>query len=365
MENQVQNPFEEEKPKIVHLEKSQSHYEYCRMQMHDIEKAHRRTFLVHTAICTLVCALAVFHVYIAGFDVLSRPLAAEGTRGLTFAAGIFEVVIAMGSILLGYLAWANFHTLNIIQACWYFVVTFLGIWRLDYISAVFGIVGLVFYFFSLKEMGHEAQLAEMEGYPDFQERFDISQSDIVIQTLLAHKGEHRTKSTLFTTDYSLRRKKKKRPTDEPEEKKKDPTKELALEIRKRLEQVEAAKHPENQKKAAEEQPQAVKEIPAAEEMPDIVNEPVQESAETAASVPAEEQAAADAIIAEAEAKAKAILEQALAEAEKVKADAAKAQSAPSLQKKPQNAHPAGGKNPHPNGNRPQNRQNPRRNSNQS
>ena len=54
-----------------------------------------------------------------------------------------------------------------------------------------------------------------------------------------------------------------------------------------------------------------------------------------------------------------------APAEKVKADAAKAQSAPSLQKKPQNAHPAGGKNPHPNGNRPQNRQNPRRNPNQS
>ena len=39
------NPFNEEAPKIVHFEKDESHYEYCRMQMHDIERVHRRTFI--------------------------------------------------------------------------------------------------------------------------------------------------------------------------------------------------------------------------------------------------------------------------------------------------------------------------------
>ena len=48
------NPFEEEQPKIVHLEKNDSHYEYCRMQMHDIEKVHRRTFICNLALCILV-----------------------------------------------------------------------------------------------------------------------------------------------------------------------------------------------------------------------------------------------------------------------------------------------------------------------
>ena len=307
MAKPAMNPFEEEKPQIVHLEKSQSHYEYCRMQMHDIEKVHRRTFMVNLGICLIVAMLAIFRQYIAGFDLLSRDLAQFDKPGTILTGGIFQILFCMGTILIGYLAWANFHTLNIIQECWYFLVTFLGVIRLDYLSAVIGMVGLVFYFYSLKAMSHEAQLAEMDGYPDFQERFDISQSDIVIETLLAHKGEKRTKSTLFTTDYSLRRKKKKR----AEETGKDASKELAAEIRKRLEQVEAAKHPENAeeaKKAEEAKQAAEKAAQSAAEMQDIVNPPAEEA----------KAADPDAIIAEAEAKAKAILEQALAEAAKVK-----------------------------------------------
>ena len=307
MAKPAMNPFEEEKPQIVHLEKSQSHYEYCRMQMHDIEKVHRRTFMVNLGICLIVAMLAIFRQYIAGFDLLSRDLAQFDKPGTILTGGIFQILFCMGTILIGYLAWANFHTLNIIQECWYFLVTFLGVIRLDYLSAVIGMVGLVFYFYSLKAMSHEAQLAEMDGYPDFQERFDISQSDIVIETLLAHKGEKRTKSTLFTTDYSLRRKKKKR----AEETGKDASKELAAEIRKRLEQVEAAKHPEKAEEAeqTEEVKQAAeKAAQPASEMQDIVNPPAEEA----------KAADPDAIIAEAEAKAKAILEQALAEAAKVK-----------------------------------------------
>ena len=300
MAKQAMNPFEEDKPQIVHLEKSQSHYEYCRMQMHDIEKVHRRTFLVNLGICLIVAMLAVFRQYIAGFDLLSRDLAQFDKPGTILTGGIFQILFCMGTILVGYLAWANFHTLNIIQECWYFLVTFLGVIRLDYLSAVIGMVGLVFYFYSLRAMSHEARLAEMDGYPDFVERFDISQSDIVIETLLAHKGEKRTKSTLLTTDYSLRRKKKK----QSEENGKDATKELAAEIRKRLEQVEAAKHTEK----AEEAGKTEEAAQSAAEMQDIVTPP---AAEAKAEDP-------DAIIAEAEAKAKAILEQALAEAAKVK-----------------------------------------------
>ena len=319
MANQAINPFEEEQPKIVHLEKSQSHYESCRMQMHDIEKSYRRTFLAHMIICILVCGLAVFHVYIAGFDFLSKPLASadnpEANLAMAnLAAGIFQIIVGMGSLLIGYLAWANFHTLHIIQACWYFLVTFLSIWRLEYLSAVIGIVGLVFYFFAIREMGHEARLAELDGYPDFQEQFNISQSDIVIQTLLSHKGEHRTKSTLFTTDYSLRRKKKKRADGEPEEK--DPTRELAKELRKRLEETEAAKHPAEQKA---EKPENAAE---SSEMQDLIGEAVQKTVDEMEQN-ADVQADADAIIAQAEAKAKAILAEAMAEAERVKAQKAK------------------------------------------
>lgn len=213
MANQVQNPFEDEKPQLVHFEKSESHYEYCRMQMHEIERAHRRTFMVHLALCVVVCFLSIFQKYIGGFDLLSRPYLEIDHPGAILAGGIFQIVIAMILIVLGYLAWANFHSLNIILEAWYAIVTVVGIFRLDYLTALVGIVGAVFYFFSIREMGREQTLSEMEGYPDFQETFDITKSDIVIQTLLAHQGERRTKSTLFTTDYSLRRMKKKKPSN--------------------------------------------------------------------------------------------------------------------------------------------------------
>ena len=206
----VRNPFEDEKPKIVHLEKDQSHYEYCRMQMHDIDNIHKRTFFFNLGICILVCLLAVFHVYIGGFHVLKAPFADMHSAQAVLTNGIFQILISMVMMVLGYLAWANFRTLNIFMIGWYVVVTAIGIIRLDYMTAIVGAVGVVVYFLSLKAMSREAELAEMDGYPDFQEKFDISQSDIVIATLMAHKGEHRTKSTLFTTDYSLRRKKKRR-----------------------------------------------------------------------------------------------------------------------------------------------------------
>jgi len=369
MTNQASNPFDEEKPKIVHLEKSQSHYEYCRMQMHDIEKVHRRTFIANMVICVIVAVLSIFRQGIAGFDLLGGDLAQFDKPGIILTVGIFQIILAMVCLLLGYLAWANFHTLNIIQECWYFIVTFIAIMRLDYKSAVIGIVGMAFYFFSIKEMGHEAQLAEMDGYPDFQERFDVSQSDIVIETLLAHKGEHRTKSTLFTTDYSLRRKKKK--NGESDSGERNATKALAAELKKRLEQVEETKKQnEHPKTPAQEQPaDPVQAAPETTEMPEAMPETLPE-AEAPAEETASENAAqtdADAIIAEAEAKAKAILEQALAEAAKVKAASA-APAAPAASRPAQNSqpkkHPQGSsQRPNRPQNRPQNRPNQRRNPN--
>ncbi len=209
MEKQKFTPFENEKPQIVHLEKSQSHYEYCRMQMYDIEKVHRRTFICNLALCILVCFFSIFKRYIAIFDLLSRPFLSLDKPQAILTGGIFQIIFGMVIILLGYLAWANYHTLNIILCAWYAMVTLFGIFRLDYLSALIGVVGVVFYFFSIRELRHEQALSQMEGYPDFHEKFDVAKSDIVIQTLLAHKGERRTKSTLFTTDYSLRKRKKK------------------------------------------------------------------------------------------------------------------------------------------------------------
>lgn len=209
----TQNPFENEKPQIVHFEKDDSHYEYCRNQMREIERMLRRTFLCNLVLCIIVCFLAIFRKYIGGFDLFTAPLGLENARGAgaIITGGIFQIIVAMIIIVLGYLAWANFHVLNIILEAFYVIVTCIGVARLDYLTALIGIVGAVFYFFAIREMRKEQALSEMEGYPDFPEKFDISKSDIVIQTLLAHQGERRTKSTLFTTDYSLR-KKKKRPS---------------------------------------------------------------------------------------------------------------------------------------------------------
>ena len=74
MATQNNNPFADEAVKLVHFEKDESHYEYCRMQMHDIERTHRRTFFCNLVICIVVCFLSIFRKYIGGFDMLSTPL---------------------------------------------------------------------------------------------------------------------------------------------------------------------------------------------------------------------------------------------------------------------------------------------------
>ena len=308
MKEQNLTPFEEEKPQIVHFEKDDSHYEYCRMQMHEIEHVHRRTFICNMVLCIFVCFLAMFQVYVGGFGVLSAPFAEIDAPGAILAGGIFQIIISMGIIIVGYLAWANFHSLNIVLEAWYIAVTLLGICKFDYVTALVGIVGVVFYFFSFREMRREQALSEMEGYPDFPEKLDISKSDIVIQTLLAHKGEKRQKSTLFTTDYSLRRMKKKKTdvfgeTDDKEEGAAGVA--LAAALKKSLDEAKTAE----EKPAPAEETAPAEEASEPEEMEDLTAET--EPAEEKAMTPEEDaRAQAAAILAEAQEKAKAILEKA-------------------------------------------------------
>ena len=225
-------------------------------------------------------------------------------------------------------------------------------------ATIIGIVGTVFYFFSIKEMSHEQRLSEMEGYPDFQEKFDISKSDIVIQTLLAHQGEHRTKSTLFTTDYSLRKKKKKPGyykngssfREKSDSEKADAGAELAQILQKQISEVKDAKETRTAIAALDADAAArkrekdgvsLKDIAEFEKLPASA---AAEPAETAEPVPAAPAAgltdaaedAAAKILADAEAKARAILAEAEAKAKAMSAEPA-ADAAPA---KAENAEPA-------------------------
>lgn len=200
------NPFAQEQAKIVHLEKNRSHYEYCRMQMHDIEAAYRRTFIGNTALCIFIALLSVFRIYIQIFGVLSMPFAGMEGPGAMLGGGIFQILFALIVAVLGYIAWANVHTLNVILTVFYGVVAVMGVIRLDYWSAILGVVGLWLYIYSMGSMQKETALAEMDGYPDFRDQFDISTSDIVVQTLMAHQGEH--KKYVSNTPRSLRKRKK-------------------------------------------------------------------------------------------------------------------------------------------------------------
>ena len=358
MAEQIRNPFEDEQPKIVHLEKDESHYEVCRMQMHEINRIHKRTFFCNMALCIVVCFLAMFQQTIAGFDILSTPFTVSDKPGMILAVGIFQIIVAMVVILCGYLAWANFHTLNIFLTIWYGFVTAIGIYRLDFFSSIIGAVGVVFYFFSLRAMQRENTLSEMEGYPEFQEKFDISKSDIVIQTLLAHQGEHRTKSTLFTTDYSLRKKKKKPGyykngssfRENADSEKADAGAELAQILQKQISEVKDAKETRTAIAALDADAAArkrekdgvsLKDIAEFEKLPASA---AAEPAETAEPVPAAPAAgltdaaedAAAKILADAEAKARAILAEAEAKAKAMSAEPA-ADAAPA---QPADAKPA-------------------------
>lgn len=305
-EKQAMNPFEDEKPQIVHLEKDQSHYEFCRMQMHDIEHVHRRTFFCNLGLCIFVCLLAVFHVYIGGFDLMSGHGIDTSRAATVITVGIFQIVAAMIIIALGYLAWANYRILNIILEMWYVIVTVIGLVRLDYMTGLVGAVGIVFYYFSIRELRKEESLAQMEGYPEFHEKLDISNTDYVVATLLAHKGEHlvkkKRKSTLFSTDTSLRRSKKR---SEPETDGHDAGAELAAELQKRISEV---RNPE-QKAEAEQKAETVTEpkteAAAAEQKTEAQADPEEKTPFTDA----------DAIMAEAEARAKEIIAEAVLKAQ--------------------------------------------------
>lgn len=224
------NPFAQEQAKIVHLEKNCSHYEYCRMQMHDIEAAYRRTFIGNTVLCIFIALLSVFQIYIQIFGALSMPFVGMEGPGAMLGGGIFQIIFALIIAALGYLAWANVHTLNVILTVFYGVVALMGVIKLDYCSAILGVVGLWLYIYSMGSMQKEGALAEMEGYPDFRDRFDISTSDIVVQTLMAHRGEH--KKYAKSTPRSLR-KRKKQMTDAPTE---DAAAQLAEQIAKSAKQ---------------------------------------------------------------------------------------------------------------------------------
>ena len=298
-ENQIMNPFEDEKPQIVHLEKDQTHYEYCRMQMHDIEHVHRRTFFCNLGLCIFVCLLAVFHVYIGGFDLMSGHGIDISRPASVLTIGIFQIVSALIIIVLGYLAWANYRSLNIILEMWYVVVTVFGIVRLDYLTGLVGVVGIVFYYFSIRELRREESLAHMDGYPEFHEKLDISNSDYVVQTLLAHKGERlgrKKKTGKFASEYSLRNPKKRRDLTESAADERDAGTELAEELQKHIEaqrapETEAAKSETEAKPAAAQEPEA-----------------------------AETFSEADEIMAEAEAKAKKIIAEAVAKANSLKGE---------------------------------------------
>ena len=355
--NKPTNPFEDEKPQIVHLEKDQSHYEYCRMQMHDIEHVHRRTFFCNLALCVLVCMLSIFRVYIGGFDLLSGGYNGDTGPSTILVFGIFQILTAILIIIIGYLAWANFRRLNYILLMWYVLVLIIGIGRLDYITALIGVVGAAFYFLSVREVGRENVLSEMEGYPEFHEKFDISKTDFVVETLLAHTGDKKKKSSLFTTDYSLRKLKKKKDSDPDAEKEpeNDAAQELAADLKKHI--AEARSRKETALTGSEEKNAEAAEI-TSNTMEELTEEPAAAEpefadaapAETAEKAPAQDDAetdaenSAEAILAEAEAKAKAIIAEAVAKAEAVKAGNAEqpaparetAKPAPAEKRNPQN-----------------------------
>lgn len=279
-----QNPFAEEAPKIIHFEKDESHYEYCRMQMHEIERIHRRTFVANMVLCILVCFLSIFSVYIQCFSFLSAGfLRAEGA-GAVLTCGIFQILVAMAVIIAGYLAWANYHTLNIFLITWYGLVTAMGIFKLDYISALIGVVGVCFYFFSMQAMNREGALSAMEGYPDFQEQFDINKSDIVIQTLLAHRGEQRVQPSFFNGSTSLRKKKRKSAPKVTEN---------ATPSSEKLAQELTEKLAEKQRRDAEAEVSAAAEVAAAS----TTESPAEIAAVQAATAQAQTDAAASAVAA--------------------------------------------------------------------
>lgn len=166
-----------ERVKHTKLEKDYSYFDSCREAMADIEKINRAAFYYTCLACFIIAFCAMFKQRFQIFSSLGYAMGEPDSFAVIFCGGIMQVFLALVVVVVGYLAWANFHKLNIALFALYAAMCLLGLYHMDIPSLGIGLLGTAMYIRAMLTLPEEERLSKLEGYPYFNERLELSRQD--------------------------------------------------------------------------------------------------------------------------------------------------------------------------------------------
>lgn len=166
-----------ERVKHTKLEKDYSYFDSCREAMAAIEKINRTAFFYTCFACFIIAFTAMFKQRFQIFSSLGYALGEPDSFAVIFCGGVMQIFLAALVVIIGYLAWANFHKLNIPLFALYAAMCLLGIYHMDLPSVGIGLLGTAMYTRAMLTLPEEEKLSQLEGYPYFSERLELSRQD--------------------------------------------------------------------------------------------------------------------------------------------------------------------------------------------
>ena len=166
-----------ERVKHTKLEKDYSYFDSCRETMAEIEKTNRAAFFYTCFACFIIAFTAMFKQRFQIFSSLGYALGEPDSFAVIFCGGAMQIFLAILVVIVGYLAWANFHKLNIALFALYAAMCLLGVYHVDLPSMGLGLLGAAMYIRAMLTLPEEERLSKLEGYPYFNERLELSKQD--------------------------------------------------------------------------------------------------------------------------------------------------------------------------------------------
>ncbi|WP_281527432.1 hypothetical protein [Ruminococcus champanellensis] len=166
-----------ERVKHTKLEKDYSYFDSCRETMAEIEKTNRSAFFYTCFACFIIAFTAMFKQRFQIFSSLGYALGEPDSFAVIFCGGAMQIFLAILVVIVGYLAWANFHKLNIALFALYAAMCLLGVYHVDLPSLGLGLLGAAMYIRAMLTLPEEERLSKLEGYPYFNERLELSKQD--------------------------------------------------------------------------------------------------------------------------------------------------------------------------------------------
>lgn len=179
LELEARRKAEEIKKEREGLKKDYSYFGHCKSLMRQIELDYRIAFFYTLFVSFIVCFTAMFKKRYQVFSCFAYMFGEPDDFVAIFCGGLSQILISLIVIIIGYMAWAHVRRCNLALFLFYTLMAVLGVIRADWPSALLGLGGVLFYLRALFSMVQDERICTLEGYPYFNERFELSKEDFV------------------------------------------------------------------------------------------------------------------------------------------------------------------------------------------